>query len=585
MIRSIGLEGTKLRMVGFPRPFCASVSRKVLVLESLLQEISNPSHHTDTDERINLKFVHIADQLSSEDSFDLLSALQAYSGVIERHFLSSVSLKVCDSPDCLQSVKDLLLMGDFSTSKVNPPDYALLSCVVNEARNRLALFSSAEITGLLGLCARVDFVDSDFNESMQQYIPTVLGNFSDNHFPALFASSLRLGLDQPVDRIPIDDKTSSGSSQYMELLIKEMITRVSKLSDGGCLAILHSIVRRPKGKISSEMETMVKAISETVDFDQWNLAMRIQAVHALSRLGIENHSAIESLFRAVDPESITKIPSANLQHLLSIIHNHSAHHDASLCNKVLTVCMQRIAHPAIAKSMPMATVAVTIGYFGRLGLRNDQTMNSLLKVFAGSKVQAKTTQYVPIEERVTEKFVWRILSDPQVDVAHLTGILEAIDRLNMWHLPLSVPLLLITRRLILKDGIHNVRTAPLSIVCQCLLRADFGLRDNKVSLLDSQIDQFIKSCIDKSGNWALKSDGELPIGNWRKMTVLALLEGLLKHEQYIRSSASPSVIDRCMQIRESLSPLLRPEEIPDKVSTFMDTLNSHVPEARVVSED
>lgn len=577
------MEPRNLERVLHPisRSFCSTFSAKAFFLENLIQLMSSATSEPARDKENNRNMELSNHEFNSRDCFDILVALHSFPDVIRSEHVHRLCLKVCDEPSVIKSIKDLLVMGEFAANKVTPPDYALFSSVVEASQSRLSFFSAVELSGLLALCARMDYVDSSFSEAIMDYLPTVLSNFPDNHFPQLLAACLRLGLDQPVDRVPLEDKASNISSPFMEALISEMVGRVSKISEGGCLAILHSIVRRPKGKISSEMDSLVRAISDTVNFENWSLSMRIQAVHALSRLGINNQSAIGALFLSVDADSITKIPSANLQHLLSIVHNHAAHHDADLCQRVLNVCMQRICHPAVSKTMPMATVAVTIGYLGRLGLSNGKAMDSLLRIFAGERLVEKKGRNLSLEDRITGKFIVKILTDPQVDVAHLTGILEAIDRLNMWHLPLSVPLLLITRRLIVRDGIHNVRTAPLGILCQCLLKEDFGLSGKRqlVKGLDIHIDKLIDAVPfkERSGNWSLQSSQEL--GNdsscWRRSTVLGLLEGLLKHEQYIKSAAaSPSVKERCMQIGSQIDSLIPWSDVPANIQTFFRGLDT-----------
>jgi hypothetical protein len=544
-------------------------------MEELVTRLSASAPQSSHDVSLYENWRGSFDNLGASESFDILSALQGFPGEVRSEVIRPLSLKVCDAPACIESGKDLLRMAEFAAAKITPPDFALLFCVVEQARGRLRDLSASEIIGLLSLCARMEFVDSNFNEAMHEYVPRVLDNFSDNHFPPLFASCLRLGLDQPVDRAPEGVVSDAHSSAFMEKLIRAVILRVPKISEGGCLAILQSIVRRPRAKISPEMDDLVKAISENAKFDDWSLSMRIQAIHALSRLGIENQAVIGALLSAVNSESITKIPSANLQHLLSIVHNHSVHHDPALSKRVLGVCLQRIVHPSIAKTMPMATVAVTIGYLGRLNLRNDQATDSLLRVFSGIGGRSSlASRKISLDEGVSEKFVHKILTDSQVDVAHLTGILEALQKLNMWHLSLSVPLLLITRRLVLRDGIHNVRFAPLGVLCQCLLQTHFGLDDEKVFLIDAKIDRFIDSCSsDKSGNWSLQSQAEIPKKDWRKQTVLSLLEGLLKHDQYIRTAASANVMERCLQIRTEINGLIPFADLPPPIQTFFNSLD------------
>ena len=487
--------------------------------------------------------------------------------------MRDLTLLICDRMGTSNSPRDLLALGEFSAGSLQSPDYAILSQVVNRAQEVLARFSPSEFVALLQLCSRLDFVDSDFNESVQAWLPTVVGRFADNQYPVIFASVLRLGIDQAVDRLP-QSVTETPPSPLMMSLIPEIIKRVPNIAAPGCLTILHSIVRRPKTKISTEMESLVSAIAETARLDEWGLAMRIQAVHALSRLGIESQSAIASLFAAVNRESIFRIPSANLQHLLSVIHNHASHHDEKIWKPVLRTTMDRIGHPMIAKSMPMSTIAVTLGYLGRLGLKDETVVNQLLMVFAGAK-PALSRKSLP--DRISLRVLERILTDSQVDIAHLTGIVEAIDRLEMWHLPLAVPLALVTRRIVMRDGIHNIKATPLCQLTRVFLRKDFALTDTDLRSVDSVVDTHIDSVAAKgtvSTNWALQSKAEPCPDFWKRFTVLCFLEGLLKHEKYIRST--PSVVERCVELRDMIrsNTGLTWSDLPSNLMSLLDSVET-----------
>ena len=511
---------------------------------------------------------------------DLLLSLED-SKILDEDSLRKLTLCVCDEIGSVDSGKLLLQLCEFSTTRVSPSDFALLASAIGRAVDVLPSFSASEFTGLLAVCARSDFVDSDFNEAVQGYLPSVLSSFSDNQFPVLFASILRLGIDQPLDRVPIpqteEKQQPAQSSPLMVALIAEIVRRVPGIAEAGCLAMLHAIVRRPKTKITPEMETLVHEISESSRIDEWGPALRIQAIHALSRLGIHNDRAIASLLQSISYETVSRVPSANLQHLLSIIHNHADRQDPVIWRPVLDVCVERIGQPLIARSMQMATIAVTIGYLGRLKVRNEFVVNTLLNVFCGRNVANRKALFTskPVQERINRKMIERILTDSQVDIAHLTSICEALDRLNLWDLPLAAPLAMVTRRIIFRDGLHNVKAAPLSLSTACFLRNSFGLTDDAVRSLDEHIDAQIDSVASEgrvSTNWCLQSTGEFDYTDWRLRTVAALLEGLLKHEQYIRSTES--AVRRCFELKELIASesWIHWSDVPENVRGFIDSL-------------
>jgi hypothetical protein len=486
------------------------------------------------------------------------SFLTSLGSGVERNLLDKICLWFCDDIFKNESPRDLLALGEFSASKLDPADFSILAKVGERSSQLLANFSQAEFVGLLSLVSRMDFVDSDFNQAVQEYLPSVISTFGDNHFPILFCSILRLGIDQPVDRVPlppIDDlvPTVQQSSPLMVSLVDEMCKRISNISESGCLAILHSIVRRPKPKITKEMEDIVKAISERSNISDWGLAMRIQAIHTLSRLGVHDHALIDSLFRSIDKQSIRRIPSANLQHLLSIIHNHADKHPQDVWRPVIDMCIVRMNEPSVSRSMSMATTAVTLGYMGRLGVADMGVIESLLCSFSGIK-SSLVKPNRGLSDQCWRKLIVRILTDSQTDIGHLASCLEALERLRGWSSPLAVPLAIVTRRLILRDGIHNVKAAPICLTTNVFLRNNFSLPDVQVSRLDALIDLCIDEVKseDKLGpNWSLKSTTELVKADnmdWRQRTVLTFLEGLLKHEQYIRSTQS--AIDRCLGLRD-----------------------------------
>ena len=489
--------------------------------------------------------------------------------------MAKLTLLICDNMEAVTAPIVLVNLGEFCTSRLSAPDFAILSQVIHQSGKMLDTFSANEFVALLSLCSRVDYVDSDFIELVQQWLPAALSRFSANQLPVVFASVLRMGIDQPIDRLPQapDDKAAAAqSSPLMVALVGAMIDKIADVAEPGCLTILHSIVRRPKSKITPEMTALVNAISANSHLANWGLAMRIQAVHTLSRLGVDNQPAIASLLAAVTKESLVRIPSANLQHLLSIIHNHASVQSELLWRPVLFFTVERIGQPFITRSMQMATIAVTIGYLGRLNVRNERVIDSLLSVFTGAKTRGGS-----VASRISLKMIERILTDSQVDMAHLTGIVEALDRLSLWDSPLAVPLAMVTRRIAIRDGLHNVKAAPLCQLAKVLLRNDFHLTDNEVSDIDRQIDQWIDEIDAKgsvSSNWALQSTGESDRNEWRKVTVSTLLEGLLRHETYVRSTKS--AIIRCAELKGLVSDpdsAVPYPDLPENVRQFLDSVS------------
>jgi hypothetical protein len=514
---------------------------------------------------------------------DFLAILKADSHKYAENVRNELSLLACDVLRRSTQSKSLLVLGE--TSAADSPDFAILDSIFQSAASHLDALKPSELVGILALAARLDFVDSNLNESTQEYLPGTIAKLSDNHLPIIFTSVLRLGIDQPIDRVPhgpAEDAvtpTQQLSSPLMVALIDEIIRRVPKISESGCLAILHSIVRRPKTKITKEMERLVNTISSDANISSWGLSLRIQAIHALSRLGVSDSGTIASLFADVTPDSVGRIPSANLQHLLSIIHNHASNHSPELWRPVINVCITRMADPVVGKSMSMATIAVTIGYMGRLNVRNERVLNFLLSTFGGIKSNPKHK----ITDNQFQKLITRTITDSQTDIGHLASMLEALERLQGWDCPLAVPLALLTRRLILRDGIHNIKAAPICLTTNVFVRNGFALSDSEVFSTDALIDDCISNIVDEqklSLNWSLKSTTELvtaPGKDWRQRTVLTFLEGLLRHEQYIRSTASAS--DRCRGLRDFILANPGPtgidweKDVALSVRSFIDSLD------------
>jgi hypothetical protein len=235
----------------------------------------------------------------------------------------------------------------------------------------------------------------------------------------------------------------------------------------------------------------------------------------------------------------------------------------------MDLVLYRLGDPMIARAMSMSTIAVTIGYIGRLGVPNDRLINTLLHFFSGNKKPG-------VQDRISQRLVNRILSDPQLDMAHMTGILESINDLDLWgRVPLAIPLAIFTRRLVLRDGIHNVKATPLCQLAKVFLKNDdFGMSDEAFLAMDSAIDQAINETFTRglvSTNWCLQGNVEGGgAAHWRTGTVFAILEGLLKHELYIKST--PSVIARCVDLRKTLKIETSPvpwESLPANLRDFL----------------
>ena len=349
----------------------------------------------------------------------------------------------------------------------------------------------------------------------------------------------------------------------MQSLIETMIPKIPFMSEAGCLTILHSILRKSRSRMTPELESLITAISDTAGIEKWSLHMQIQAIHSLSRLNVEDDSAVSSLLTACTRESLAKIPSQNLQHLLSIIHNHSDRTPTALWRPVLEQVVFRIGNPYIAYTMPMTTIAVTLGYLGRFPKINSlNVFNTLLNVFICGKTKLVSINPVSLLTK-------RVISESQIDIAHLTSIVEAIDRLNYWKLHACIPLFLTTTRLALRDGIHNVRAVPLCQLLVPLLKKHVDTTTASPSV-DSEIDAVIES-VENRGGWSLKTEvGALS----QTATIHLLLEGLLRHEQYIKMT--PSVIERCLEIKRLIESgnccLVTIDNVAENVKKFFNEL-------------
>jgi len=486
---------------------------------------------------------------------------------------NSVTLLAIDNLPQVTYSNLLLRLGEYAARNSSNVEYGLLDACVRRSAQLIASFTPGELIGLISLCARLDFVDSDFNEAVQTHIPSVLTQFKDNQYPILFASIFRLGIDQPVDRDIFTDSLAPKTLPFMLDLITEIIRRLPNIPESGCLTMLHSILRKPRSRITPETLQLVHAISDQAQVGTWPLHMRVQVMHSLSRFGVENKPAIEALFSSITRESILSIPPQNLQHLLSIIHNHAQFHEKSIWVPALDVCLDRLSQPVIAKTMPMAIIAVTISYLGRLS-PSDSThhlrrgFGNLLNAFMTGNSKLSKNLDPSIEGRITEKSVRRILTDSLVDIAHLTGIVEAIDRLGYWDMYYAVPLVHITRRFMLRDGIHNIRAAPLCQLSIAILNGGLGeLTRDEFRAIDKLIDSHIESVSSVGTNWSLIN--EAIVAPSHNETIALLLEGLLKHEAYIRTTQS--VLDRCVKIR-AFEAVRKNEYIPEKILLFLDSL-------------
>ena len=486
---------------------------------------------------------------------------------------SHMIMRVRDNIPAINTANLLLRLGEFAARVSGGPDYAILDACIMRSGQILSSFSPSELVGLLSLCARLDFVDSDFNEAIQVHLPSVITKFKDGQYPILFASLLRLGVDQPIDRSLSDPTTPPKTLPFMSDLISTMVSRLSNIPETGCLTILHSILKKPRARITPETLQLVHAISDHASIGSWPLHMRVQVMHSLSRFGIDNKPAIESLFGAIDRETIRTIPPQNLQHLISLVYNHAQYHDESLWGSALEICLDRLSQPAVAKTMPLAIIAVTLGYLGRLPAQPNfnrslkRGFGNLLNSFMTGQTKLPKSLSPKISDRIYDKSINRLVTDSLVDVAHLTGVVEAIDRLGYWDMYFAVPLLLITRRLVLRDGIHNIRAAPLCQLAIAILNGGSGeLTKHEWIEIDKQIDLHLSSISKIGQNWSLIN--EAVIAPSADETVALLLEGLVKHDSYVRTTQS--VLDRCAKIKSYGG--IRNGNVSQSVMEWLDSL-------------
>ena len=136
--------------------------------------------------------------------------------------------------------ESILRLGLSAATPVGGADFALLDTIMHRSCAIITDFSPLQLSSLIGLYARHDFVDSKFIECLQNYLPGVISSFPNDQYPQLFASLLRLTIDQPVNKIamPRDetvDKTTFvvPSSPLMMALVEEIVSRVSEIHEAG----------------------------------------------------------------------------------------------------------------------------------------------------------------------------------------------------------------------------------------------------------------------------------------------------------------------------------------------------------------
>ena len=471
-----------------------------------------------------------------------------FCSIVSQCFSTSVKRQTVPCLDALELIKveqnpsALVEYSEWAASWPNGPNFAYLFVVMQRSSEIYSSFSSKQFINLVSLYSRLDFVDDSLCKFVDEYLGSTVGNsgvISGAQYPILFCSLLRLGID--VD----------------EILVGNIISQLSEISDSGCLMMLHSIIRRGKNRVSPAMMTLANNIA---DRTEWSLGMSIQAIHVLSRLDINNEDSIAKLFKDINIGTIKQIPAANLQHVLSIIYNHSKFHDRTVWEPVLTLVVKRIGEQCA--KFPLPTLAVTMAYLGRFStdacLSNNtylHVFDRLLEVFVTGSLKRGNPDFATLVERI-------LAPSSGLDIAHLTSVLEACERISSNSVYVNF-LLWVTIRLVLREGVHNVRAAPL---CQLISAI---IHHTPIMRLDTctEIDQYINEAVlngKVATSWSLKTNVSYEMNDTD--TIIFLLEGLLRHEQYIR--ATQSAIERCLEIRQKIQSMT----IPKNISQFLDSL-------------
>jgi hypothetical protein len=482
---------------------------------------------------------------------------------------------LCENIELVSSPNILLRLAELSMGRIHPPDYGLLHQAVVRSGEVLSRFSCSELVGLLTLCARVEFVESSFSESLQSTLTVFrLNQFSPNQLPQLVSAILRLGLDLPVDRPVIEDTvgdTPIPPSPLLCALVESILPRVSEIPEGGCLSIVHAVLRKGRFRTSPELQSLVTAILTQATLADWGLPMKIQALHAMSRLGIDNPTLLSGLLDMIRKRKnvLNRVPSANLQHLLSIIYVQARPAlDVSEWQPVLHAVTERMVK--VAHTMPPAILATSIGYLGRFGnshlgwSTNSTQLSSLVRIFMTGDDSATPC---------ISSFLRRVLSpDSSIDVSHLCGILETINSLGLGGESVQI-FFLTTVRLVEKDGVHNIKATPLCQLAEILLDNPewvAAVPVDEVMRVNSIVDSVVKEFGELSTMWSLNVDcTEL---SPRIDMTMHLLEGLMRHEQYVKSTGS--VLDRIGRICESLERQNLWDEIPDSTRNFLGNMNN-----------
>ncbi|KAF4717894.1 hypothetical protein FOZ63_023600, partial [Perkinsus olseni] len=409
--------------------------------------------------------------------------------------------------------------------------------VAREAVKLIEKMEVGQLSHLMGIFARQEVYDGEFLERARERLLCLL------------AIREKVGMSGPqmLNLMTVVSRLNTSLDPEQEVLnllcmrAKELIPTFSEIN----ITQLLLAVQKRRPVVGEAVHELMDSVMSR-DISAWSPCSAATTFCALSKLSHFSEELAVTCLTVVNKKGVSKLGGAQSQQLLAVLSHHAEEIPKGLMKTTLKALVDNFCRPALTSALNQVQTVAVLTAFAKLGVRQEFAIVSLIRSLTtevdhkkgGAKLGKNLSSLgttLPPRPFDLAKTVENLTLENQLDPAHWTSILAAVEGLSAWS-PSTAHLCLILRSLMLHHGLQGLRAIHIEQAMKPFCHKEWrDLASNDVvSEIDEEVEGALQSLSDVNGQ---RFDPGGP-DCWLAEFGHSCLSALLRHEVYLISTWS-----------------------------------------------
>ncbi|KAF4662053.1 hypothetical protein FOL47_006416 [Perkinsus chesapeaki] len=451
-----------------------------------------------------------------------------------------LAVKASDGIGKVGSVRKLLQLAD-ATQRQDLIDYCLLHDIAKEATKFLGKMEIFQLVQILGIFARSEVFDGEFMDKARERFLNLLAREK----PEVTAQQL-LVMMTVVSRL---NTCLDPEQEILDLLCVRAKRYASTLNETATTQLLLAVQKR-RPILSSAVRDLLAAVGER-NLSDWSASNSATVFCTLSKLSNFSEKLAIGCLRTIKKKGTGKLAAAQIQQLLAVLSHHMEEIPEPIMKSTLKSLLESLCRPAVIASLNQVQIVALLTAFSKLKIRPETATGALIRALTNDP---EFTEEIKFQKKISTigerkfsvmKMVEFLTAENQLDPAHWTSVLAAIEDLKIWN-STTVHICLILRSLLLHNGLHGLRAIHLAQAMKPFCNREWlDLATNEfVGEVDEEVERALEHLTEVNGH-RFESGGE---NIWLAEFGRACIGALQRHEVYLISTWSVLTSDEKVPI-------------------------------------